>query len=59
VADELQNGWSSINTHTVNTEVAVLAVATKTDLDKCIWITPESAVHSDPALTVFALMLDA
>jgi len=58
VADKLENGRGGIYAHTIHTEIAVLAMAAKADLDECVRLTPEGAVHSHPTLAVFALMLD-
>lgn len=58
MADEMQNSWSSVLTHTINTEVTVLTMTTETDLEKGIRITPQGGVCSDPVTTVFALVLD-
>jgi hypothetical protein len=56
---KLQDCWSSINTHTINTEIAVLAMTTKPNFEKDIRFSPKRGVSSDPLLTVFTLMTNS
>ncbi|MEG5267237.1 hypothetical protein TRP66_23380 [Pseudomonas sp. JDS28PS106] len=58
MADELQNSWSSVLTHTIDTKVTVLTMTAETDLDKRIWLTPDSGMSGDPVAAILALVPD-
>ena len=56
MADKLQNSWSSVRPHTIDTKVTVLTMTAETDLDKRVWLTPTSAMSGDPMAAILALM---
>lgn len=56
---KLQDGGSGVLAQTIDTEVAVLALAAETNLEENVWLSPKGGMRRDPAVTVLALMLDA
>jgi len=59
MANELENGRSSILPGTIDAEIAVLAMAAKTNLEKRCRLAPKGGMSGDPMLAVLTLMANA
>lgn len=55
---QLEDGRSGVLAHTIDPEVAALAVTAEADLDQGVWFSPDSGVNGYPALARSALMAD-
>lgn len=58
VADELENGRGCVFTHPIDAKVAALTVATETDLEEGMRLSPDRCMNGYPSLTGSTLVAD-